>query len=262
MSNLIPVEFKNQRIITTKDLAEAYGATEKNIQDNYLNNKDRFIHGKDYFKLEGQSLKEFKNSLPDNIGEPLKYAPSLTLWTEKGAARHAKILDTDEAWEVYEQLEETYFKVKEQSVLLNQLSPELQLFNSLFKALANNEIEQKRLAQEIAVTKEEVAAVREVIEIVPSNSWRNETNTLVKKICTKAGDYKTPKEEIYKALSQRAACDLKRRLENMRARLILNGGSKSKADALNYLDVIADDKKLVEIYTSIVKEMAIKHKIA
>lgn len=143
----------------------------------------------------------------------------------------------------------------------SSLSPELQMFNSLFKALANNEIEQKRLAQEIAVTKEEVASVREVIEIVPFNSWRKETNTLVRKICTKIGDYKTPKEEIYKALSLRAACDLKRRLENMRARLILNGGSKSKADELNYLDVIAEDKKLIEIYTAIVKEMAIKYKI-
>lgn len=144
----------------------------------------------------------------------------------------------------------------------SQLSPELQAFKQIFDTMARNELEQKKLALEIAVTKEEVAAVREVIEIVPSNSWRKETNNLVKKICTKIGDYKTPKEEIYKALSQRAACDLKRRLENMRARVILNGGTKSKADELNYLDVISEDKKLVEIYTSIVKEMAIKHKIA
>lgn len=144
----------------------------------------------------------------------------------------------------------------------SQLSPELQMFKQIFDTVAMNQLEQKRLAEEIAVTKEEVAAVREVIEIVPSNSWRNETNTLIKKICYKLGDYQTPKENIYQALQQRASCDLKRRLENMRARLILNGGSKSKADSLNFLDVIAEDKKLVEIYTTIVKEMVIKHKIA
>ena len=34
---------------------------------------------------------------------------SLMLWTEKGAVRHAKILDTDKAWEVQERLEEVYF---------------------------------------------------------------------------------------------------------------------------------------------------------
>lgn len=144
----------------------------------------------------------------------------------------------------------------------NQLSPELQAFKQIFDSMAKSELEQKRLEQEIRSTKEEVAAVREVIEIVPSNSWRNETNTLIKKICYKLGDYQTPKENIYQALQQRASCDLKRRLENMRARLILNGGSKSKADSLNFLDVIAEDKKLVEIYTTIVKEMVIKHKIA
>lgn len=42
----------------------------------------------------------------------------------------------------------------------------------------------------------------------------------------------------------------------------LNGGSKTKADNLNYLDVIAEDKRLIEIYTAIVKEMAIKHKVS
>lgn len=125
MSDLMPIEFKNQRIMTTKILAEEFRASEKNIQDNYSNNKNRFTEGKHYYKLEGQALKDFKNSLPDNIGEPLKFAPILYLWTERGAARHAKILDTDEAWDVYEELEETYFKVKENKQL--QLSPIEQL---------------------------------------------------------------------------------------------------------------------------------------
>lgn len=37
----------------------------------------------------------------------------LYLWTDRGAARHAKILETDEIWEVYEELEDTYFKVRD-----------------------------------------------------------------------------------------------------------------------------------------------------
>jgi len=152
-------------------------------------------------------------------------------------------------------------RVIKKQVDMTQLSPELQMFKQIFDSVAMSQLEQKRLAEEIKSTKSEIAAVREVIEIVPSREWRNETNGLVKKICYVLNDYKTPKEDIYKALQQRAACDLKRRLENLRARLILNGGSKSKADSLNYLDVIAEDKKLVEIYTSIVKEMAIKHRI-
>ena len=125
MKQLIPIEFKNQRIMTTKVLAEQFGATEKNINDNFSNNKERFKEGKHFIRLEGQALKEFKNSLPDIIGEPLKFAPKLILWTDRGAARHAKILDTDEAWEVYEDLEENYFNPKSINIL-GSMSKELQ----------------------------------------------------------------------------------------------------------------------------------------
>ncbi len=136
------------------------------------------------------------------------------------------------------------------------------MFNSLFKAIATTELEQKKLNVAVQETKEEVQAIRDVVEIRPSQSWRNETNRLMTKICFKAKDYSKPKEQVYKALNERARVDLKRRLENMRARLALNGTAKSKIGELNFLDVIADDKKLIEIYTAIVKETAIKYKIA
>ncbi|BDU81589.1 ORF6N domain-containing protein [Clostridium perfringens] len=142
MNNLIPLEFQNQRIITTKVLAEEFGTEEKNIQMNFSRNEERFVDGKHYYKLEGQQLKFFKDSLPTESREPIKFAPVLYLWTEKGAARHAKILDTDEAWEVYEELEETYFRVKNGQPNLEGLSPQLQ-------ALINVELEQKKINQRI-----------------------------------------------------------------------------------------------------------------
>lgn len=256
MNKLIPVEFKNQRIITTKVLADQYGTKEENIQMNFSRNEKRFIQDKHYYKLEGQMLKEFKNSLPTESREPLKFAPILYLWTDRGAARHAKILDTDEAWEVYGELEESYFRVKEtkptciEDVLIQSLQEMKEVKQQL------NQVNNKVLQ-----TKEEVQAIREVVEIVPSNSWRGETNRLMTKICFKLKNYQKPKEEVYKALNERAKVNLKRRLENMRTRLALGGASKSKIDNLNYLDVIAEDKKLIEIYTAIVKEMAIKHGI-
>lgn len=111
-------------------------------------------------------------------------------------------------------------------------------------------------------TKEELQGIRETIEIRPSQSWREETNALVNKICFKLKDFQIPKDEIYKALQERASCDLKIRLKNMRGRLALEGATKSKLNNLNFLDVISEDKKLIEIYTAIVKEMAIKNKVA
>ncbi|KEI01588.1 ORF6N domain-containing protein [Clostridium botulinum] len=256
MNKLIPVEFKNQRIITTKVLADQYGTKEENIQMNFSRNEKRFIQDKHYYKLEGEMLKEFKNSLPTESREPLKFAPILYLWTDRGAARHAKILDTDEAWEVYGELEESYFRVKETkpTCIEDVLIQSLQQMKEMKQQL--NQVNNKVLQ-----TKEEVQAIREVVEIVPSNSWREETNRLMTKICFKLKNYQKPKEEVYKALNERAKVNLKRRLENMRTRLALGGASKSKIDNLNYLDVIAEDKKLIEIYTAIVKEMAIKHGI-
>lgn len=50
-----------------------------------------------------------------NLGN-LKYAPVINLWTEKGALLHAKSLNTDKAWEVYDWLVDFYFRVKERQI--------------------------------------------------------------------------------------------------------------------------------------------------
>lgn len=110
--NVNVVEYKSKPVLTTAQLAEFYGAQAKNITDNFANHANRFEEGKHFFKLEGSDLKNFKD-ITDNIGYVPKQSARLILWTEKGAARHAKILDTDQAWEIFEQLEDCYFAVKE-----------------------------------------------------------------------------------------------------------------------------------------------------
>ena len=40
---------------------------------------------------------------------------TLYLWTTRGAARHAKMLNTEKAWEVFEELEDCYFEQLEKS---------------------------------------------------------------------------------------------------------------------------------------------------
>ncbi|HEM7531259.1 TPA: ORF6N domain-containing protein [Acinetobacter nosocomialis] len=106
------INFNSVPVVTTEMLADFYQTETKHIQNNYLRNSARFIEGKHFFKLVGEQLKQFKN-LPSLRGLVNKRAPQLTLWTERGAARHAKMLDTDQAWEVFEQLEDCYFVRKE-----------------------------------------------------------------------------------------------------------------------------------------------------
>ena len=67
------------------------------------------------------------------------------------------------------------------------------------------------------------------------------------------------REESYNLLEQRYGVALSIRLTNKKKTLALNGVCKSKIDKLNKLDAIADDKKLIEGYISIAKEMAIKY---
>ena len=115
MKNLAVIENRGQRVLTTEQLALVYETGVKNISNNFNRNKERFEEGKHYYKLEGEELREFKAiHLKD---ESLKFASILYLWTERGANRHCKILDTDRAWDQFDNLEEVYFKVKEQKKL-------------------------------------------------------------------------------------------------------------------------------------------------
>lgn len=106
------INFKAIPVITTEMMASFYGTEAKHIQNNFLRNTKRFIEGKHFFKIIGQELKDFK-SQPSLRGLVDKRVAHLTLWTERGAARHAKMLDTDQAWDIFEQLEDCYFHRKE-----------------------------------------------------------------------------------------------------------------------------------------------------
>ncbi|EAV8894972.1 hypothetical protein FE075_04695 [Salmonella enterica] len=108
VETLSPITHNQIPVITTELLAHLYGTKIKNISDNFLNNTTRFVVGKHFFKIEKNELREFKNR-PETIGLVGKNARSLILWTERGAARHAKMLETDQAWEVFEKLEDCYF---------------------------------------------------------------------------------------------------------------------------------------------------------
>lgn len=120
MNKIIPISYENQRIMTTSVIAESYGTTEKIISNNFNRNKDKYQEGKHYFLLQGNELIEFLQSSNLGVQNPSKVR-SLYLWTEKGALLHAKSLNTDKAWEVYEMLVENYFRPTEQVKVLSPL---------------------------------------------------------------------------------------------------------------------------------------------
>lgn len=117
MNELKIVEYQNQRVLTTQQLAESYETTNQIITNNFNRNKNRYVVGKHFIALEGAEKKQFINLNQIELGS-IKKAKTIYLWTERGVFLHAKSLNTDKAWEVYESLLEHYFNTNEQKTAL------------------------------------------------------------------------------------------------------------------------------------------------
>lgn len=92
--------------------------------------------------------------------------------------------------------------------------------------------------------------------------WRKATRDLIHRIAkVRQGDYRITQGDIYKDVDDRAGAALNIRLTNLRRRMAEEGQSKSKRDKTNKVDVIANDKRLIEIYMAVVKDHAIKYRV-
>lgn len=126
--------------------------------------------------------------------------------------------------------------------------------------------EQAENATKLALeAKEEIQGIRDTV-VMDTTEWRTNTTNLINKIATYRGGthniYQETRQEIYQLLDKRFAVNLEQRLINKRRRMADEGICKSKRDKLTKVDVIAEDKKLIEGYVQIVKEMAIKYGVA
>jgi len=118
--------YRDQRVITTELLARGYGTDEANIRKNLSRNAGRFEEGTHIFTVEGDELRDLR--VTNSHAQISSKARSLTLWTEKGAARMSKIVDTDEAWTFFERLEESYFHLRDvHGVLLPDMNDPIKL---------------------------------------------------------------------------------------------------------------------------------------
>lgn len=106
-NTLTTVEHKGIRVLTTEQLAQAYGCEPNNIKKNFNVNKEHFEEGKHYFKVSGNELNNLRVTFSN-----LQISPKtrcLYLWTRRGASRHCKMLGTERAWDMFDVLEENYF---------------------------------------------------------------------------------------------------------------------------------------------------------
>ncbi|WP_179198507.1 ORF6N domain-containing protein [Paenibacillus amylolyticus] len=108
MNQLKAIEKKDQRVLTTSQVATHFGTDTKSISYNFNYNKQRFTEEKHYFVLSGEERKEFLFNNRE-IHDSSKHAKTIYLWTKKGVFLLAKSINTDKAWEAYESLVDDYF---------------------------------------------------------------------------------------------------------------------------------------------------------
>jgi hypothetical protein len=257
-------EGKNAMLV--KEIAEMHqkevGHINQRINENHL----RFLKKVDIIDLLGIGLtdteiKEFGFS-QQAINSYRGRNGNIYILSERGYAKLLKILEDDKAWELYDQLVDGYFNMRKQ-LDTSQLSPELQMFQKLFSSLAEQELEQKRLSQKVNETERKVHNISEIVALNTTN-WREDVTKILNKIAQKTGgydQYRNIRNESYEILEQRANAKLSIRVKNKQQKMAYEGVQKSKIDKVTKIDVINDDKRLVEIYLAVVKEMAIKYQV-
>lgn len=263
---------ENKKCISDKSIAEIHNMQTRHVRELINRNINRFKESIDFIDLNKRVVQNDTLELLLNMGyakQSITQAQNIYILSERGYAKLIKIMDTDLAWEIHDRLIDEYFelrdeKQKEITLGMQQLSPELQMFSKMFEAVAKQELEQKRQAEHIRAVEERVDNIREVVAL-NSTEWRKDTTSLINKMAIKLGGYehiKFLRDESYRLLEQRFGVALGIRLTNRKKSMALNGASKSQISKLNQLDVINEDKKLIEGYVAIVKDMALKYDVA
>lgn len=153
--------------------------------------------------------------------------------------------------------------LKEEAVDMTQLSPEMQMLKLLIDKAIATELAQKQQEQHLQLVEQKVEGIRELVGINP-NQWREDCRRLIVRIANRMGGNEYIRDvnaEVFQQVDERAGVSLATRLTNKRRRMADEGVCKSKRDRLTKVDVIAEVRKLVEIYIKVVRELEVRYEV-
>lgn len=120
----------------------------------------------------------------------------------------------EQAREYFTTVEE---RVKQKAIDISQLSPELKMFNTIFQSVAQQQLEQKRQAEQINKVEQTVDNMKEIFT-QPIGDWKAEINARVREISIKSKiDYQILYNQLYGELETTAHCSLKRLQDNKKS---------------------------------------------
>lgn len=249
MQELQVLEQNNDFYVDSREVAEMVKKRHANLVrdiENYQEvlNQNSKLSSDDYFienTYQAGTGKQYKNYLLTKKGCDM-VANKMT--GTKGTLFTAMYVDA------FHKMDE---HIKEQSQLNVPQTP-MQALEMMFSVQKEQEQFNKRIETE-------VTGIRNIVGIETKN-WRNDTNKILGAIAQHLGGgdkHKSIRTEAYKLLEEKARCKLDQRLNNRRAKMLSKGATKSQINKLSKLDVINDEPRLIEIYISVIKNMAIKY---
>lgn len=165
-------------------------------------------------------------------------------------------------------------KYKQNALDVAQLSPELQMFNKIFQSVAQQQLEQKRQAEEISKQGEQIRQIEQTqtaiaetfTKVDDTESFQHWVNNCITKIAespyftngsTRNMKYSLARSESYERLMRKRNCRLDDRVQRAKGRALEGRPDIKKAELqkINKLYVIANDKDLRPAYELVIKEM-------
>ncbi|MFI8709907.1 antA/AntB antirepressor family protein [Bacillus sp. NPDC077411] len=140
---------------------------------------------------------------------------------------------------------------------------ELQILQGAINQLVAAEQRMMMLETQVVETNTRVDNMSQIIAL-NTVDWRRDVHKIINKIAVKQGGYdmySIIRNESYELLERRAGANLGVRLSNKQKNMAVAGATKTQINKVSKLDVIAEDKRLIEIYLAVVKEMAIKYQV-
>ncbi|RAV22223.1 Rha family transcriptional regulator [Paenibacillus contaminans] len=252
MNELKLINNNGQFLADSRDVAEMTGKR----HDHLLRDIDGYVEilGKSTSPSLGTLMnEEFRSSdffIPGTYSDGKGETRRNYLITRKGCDMVANKL-TGEKGVLFTAAYVTKFdEMEQQRIDIARLSPELQLFNSMFQAVAKTQLD-------LAEVKTTVQVIQETF-LQRDEDWRKHVNGLLTKAAFRmGGKYQDLWNESYRQLEERGRCNLNVRLNKLLTRLAESGATKTKIAQTSRMDVIEADPKLKEIYTTIVKELSI-----
>lgn len=249
-------EYNGQRVVTFKDIDTVHGRPDGTARKRFSDNRKHFVEGEDFFIITPKDLENAEMSEKRTLENDITSNRGTALITEQGYLMLVKSFTDDLAWEVQRQLVNGYFRVRK---LASDLSPQMKMLYGMLDQMAQTERnakEAKEIAQKAVETTENI---KEAVKPVFDN-WREEVNKKFNRIQRNADKpFNTLRVEMYSELERRAGCDLTVRLRNKKQRMAEGAFTKKQINDYNRMDIIEEDKKLMEIFSKIVSEYEIKY---